>query len=317
MRGFLLHLLDKLQHWRGFQSTFGLGGSPVLGFVKLTHFRNVLLRTTLALSYHDQGMAPSMVEGVHFASPRAGHHVTPRHQLHSTIYRQTPNMHRVLIVEDDSAFRARFEAMLVSDPAFEIVASVGTGGEGLAMLDLRKPDILLVDLGLPDLSGIEVIRHANHTLPACECMVVTVFGDEEHVLASIEAGAAGYLLKDASEENFLSGIRELMSGGSPISPIIARRLLKRFHADPAPVSSAEAALAAEVTATSDVALSDREHEILVLASKGFNYPEMGKLMGISPHTVTSHVKKIYRKLAVHSRGEAVFEANRMGLIHTL
>ena len=223
-------------------------------------------------------------------------------------------MPRVLIVEDDPAFRARYQAMLGSDASFDVVASVGTGGEGLAMLDLRKPDILLVDLGLPDVSGIEVIRHANQTLPKCECMVVTVFGDEEHVLASIEAGAAGYLLKDASEESFLSGIRELMNGGSPISPIIARRLLKRFHAVP---SASTPPFDAAAEAASEVALSDREREILVLASKGFNYPEMGKLMGISPHTVTSHVKKIYRKLAVHSRGEAVFEANRMGLIRTL
>lgn len=221
-------------------------------------------------------------------------------------------MARVLIVEDDAAFRARYAEILSHDPDFDVVASVGSGGEGLAMLDLRKPDVLLVDLGLPDVSGIEVIRHATQTLPKCECMVVTVFGDEEHVLASIEAGAAGYLLKDASEESFLAGIRELISGGSPISPIIARRLLKRFQPEMAsgasPVSGASAA---------DVALSEREKEILLLASKGFNYPEMGKLMGISPHTVTSHVKKIYRKLAVHSRGEAVFEANRMGLIRTL
>ena len=182
------------------------------------------------------------------------------------------------------------------------------------MLDLRKPDVLLVDLGLPDVSGIEVIRHASQTLPTCECMVVTVFGDEEHVLASIEAGAAGYLLKDASEESFLSGIRELINGGSPISPIIARRLLKRFQTQAVPATSAVENVGDE---TSSVALSDREREILHLASKGFNYPEMGKLMSISPHTVTSHVKKIYRKLAVHSRGEAVFEANRMGLIRTL
>jgi DNA-binding NarL/FixJ family response regulator len=225
-------------------------------------------------------------------------------------------MPRVLIVEDDAAFRDRYGAILGKDPAFEVVASVGTAGEGLAMLELRKPDILLVDLGLPDFSGIEVIRTANRTLPHCECMVVTVFGDEEHVLASIEAGAAGYLLKDASEESFLSGIRELIAGGSPISPIIARRLLKRFQ----PEQTAAAAAATNDggdNANADVALSDREREILLLASKGYNYPEMGKLMGISPHTVTSHVKKIYRKLAVHSRGEAVFEANRMGLIRTL
>jgi len=221
-------------------------------------------------------------------------------------------MARVLIVEDDAAFRSRYAQMLSHDPEFEVVASVGSGGEGLAMLDLRKPDVLLVDLGLPDISGIEVIRHASQTLPKCECMVVTVFGDEEHVLASIEAGAAGYLLKDASEENFLAGIRELINGGSPISPIIARRLLKRFQAE----SSNGPAETVDGNA-SGVALSEREKEILLLASKGFNYPEMGKLMGISPHTVTSHVKKIYRKLAVHSRGEAVFEANRMGLIRTL
>ncbi len=225
-------------------------------------------------------------------------------------------MPTVLIVEDDAAFRDRYLATLANDADFNVVASVGTAADGLAMLDLKKPDILLVDLGLPDQSGIEVIRHANKTLPSCECMVVTVFGDEEHVLASIEAGASGYLLKDASEDSFLSGIRELMAGGSPISPIIARRLLKRFHADasmaePTPPSSDI------VPVDSDVTLSEREREILHLASKGYNYPEMGKLMGISPHTVTSHVKKIYRKLAVHSRGEAVFEANRMGLIRTL
>lgn len=224
----------------------------------------------------------------------------------------TRNVARVLIVEDDAAFRNRYAQMLSHDAEFEVVASVGTGGEGLAMLDLRKPDVLLVDLGLPDISGIEVIRHASQTLPKCECMVVTVFGDEEHVLASIEAGAAGYLLKDASEENFLAGIRELINGGSPISPIIARRLLKRFQAE----SGVEPVEAIDGN-SAGVALSEREKEILLLASKGFNYPEMGKLMGISPHTVTSHVKKIYRKLAVHSRGEAVFEANRMGLIRTL
>ena len=224
-------------------------------------------------------------------------------------------MTRVQIVEDDVAFRERYAAILAKDSSFEVVASVGTGGEGMALLELRKPDVLLIDLGLPDISGIEVIRHATQILPNCECMVVTVFGDEEHVLASIEAGAAGYLLKDASEESFLSGIRELINGGSPISPIIARRLLRRFQSEPG--ASPPLAAAADEHADSNVSLSDREREILLLASKGFNYPEMGKLMGISPHTVTSHVKKIYRKLAVHSRGEAVFEANRMGLIRTL
>ena len=175
-------------------------------------------------------------------------------------------MTRVLIVEDDAAFRDRYAAILAQDPAFEVVASVGTGGEGMAMLDLRKPDVLLVDLGLPDISGMSVIQHATKTLPKCECMVVTVFGDEEHVLASIEAGAAGYLLKDASEENFLEGIRELIAGGSPISPIIARRLLKRFQADapsPAPTAAiAPGSMIKIAEGDSDIALSSREREIL-------------------------------------------------------
>lgn len=253
-------------------------------------------------------------------APERFHALPPLDEIDARC-RESACMTRVLIVEDDAAFRSRYAQMLALDPSFEVVASVGTAGEGLAMLDLRNPDVLLVDLGLPDLSGIEVIRHANQSHPTCECMVVTVFGDEEHVLASIEAGAAGYLLKDASEENFLAGIRELIAGGSPISPIIARRLLRRFQAEPslasASMGGAQATGAANAEMASDVALSEREREILLLASKGFNYPEMGKLMGISPHTVTSHVKKIYRKLAVHSRGEAVFEANRMGLIRTL
>jgi len=219
-------------------------------------------------------------------------------------------MSRVLIVEDDPSFRNRYLAILAHDPSFEVVGSVDTAKDAMAKLESTRPDILLVDLGLPDLSGIEVIRRATALLPDCESMVVTVFGDEEHVLASIEAGASGYLLKDASEDSFLSGIRELIAGGSPISPIIARRLLRRFQ--PAPTSPAT-----QLSTETDVALSEREREILLLASKGYNYPEMGKLMGISPHTVTSHVKKIYRKLAVHSRGEAVFEAQRMGLIRPL
>jgi DNA-binding NarL/FixJ family response regulator len=223
-------------------------------------------------------------------------------------------MTRVLIVEDDPKMRDRYAQMLGADASFDVVASVGTAAEGMAMADLRRPDVLLIDLGLPDMSGIEVIRHTVQNHPKCECMVVTVFGDEEHVLASIEAGAAGYLLKDASAEAFLDGIRELINGGSPISPIIARRLLKRFQGE----STTESMVTTPAGNTEpDIALSTREREILLLASKGFNYPEMGKLMGISPHTVTSHVKKIYRKLAVHSRGEAVFEANRMGLIRTL
>lgn len=211
-------------------------------------------------------------------------------------------MTSVLIVEDDAAFRQRYVDILAGDASYRVCAAVGTAAEGIAALQRDTPEVLLVDLGLPDQSGIEVIRFAAHNVPGCESMVVTVFGDEVHVLASIEAGATGYLLKDASADQFLAGIRELVSGGSPISPVIARGLLRRFKPDPA------------LPAPEESGLSERELEILKLVAKGFNFGEIGKLVGISPHTVTSHVKKIYRKLAVHSRGEAVYEAQKMGLL---
>lgn len=212
-------------------------------------------------------------------------------------------MRKVLIVEDDAAFRSRFTEIIRGDPEFLVTAAVGSAAEGIEAINRAAPDVLLVDLGLPDRSGIDVIRHAAKVAPDCESMVVTVFGDEAHVLASIEAGATGYLLKDASADLFLDSIHELVAGGSPISPVIARGLLRRFMPNP-------------VVANNESNLSEREREILKLVAKGFNFGEIGGILGISPHTVTSHIKKIYRKMAVHSRGEAVYEAQRMGLLDT-
>jgi DNA-binding NarL/FixJ family response regulator len=136
-------------------------------------------------------------------------------------------------------------------------------------------------------------------------MVVSVFGDEAHVLASIAAGATGYILKDSLPEELVDIIKQLRAGGSPISPIIARQLLKKLR----PPGSES-----YPSARDHPGLSARESEILSLIAKGFSFTEIAKLLEISPHTVTAYVKKIYQKLAVHSRGEAVYEAGRMGLI---
>jgi DNA-binding NarL/FixJ family response regulator len=125
------------------------------------------------------------------------------------------------------------------------------------------------------------------------------------VLASIEAGATGYILKDSMPEEFVGFIRQLRAGGSPISPVIARQLLKRFKPP---------ALAPQSGQAEEAALSARESEVLCFIAKGFSFGEIARLLGVSPHTVTTHVKKIYQKLAVHSRGEAVYEASRMGLV---
>jgi DNA-binding NarL/FixJ family response regulator len=215
----------------------------------------------------------------------------------------------VLIVEDEPEFMRRFSDAVTGDPDLRLLAAVSTGRAGLAMLDAQPPDVMLVDLGLPDVSGVALIQHAARHHPACDVLVVTMFGDDQHVLSSIEAGPTRYLLKDAEGVRIAAAIHELRAGGSPISPSIARRVLARFRIAPLPQPQHEPAAKAEGSP-----LSARETEILRLVAKGFGFDTVGELLGISPHTVVTHVKKIYRKLAVHSRGEAVYEAGQMGLL---
>ena len=214
-------------------------------------------------------------------------------------------MLRVMIVEDDPVFLNRFCNVVASEPEFELFAAVRNGAAALDSLARGAPDVLLIDLGLPDISGIEIIRETVQRYPDTDIMVVSVFGDEEHVLASIAAGATGYILKDSLPEELVDLIKQLRAGGSPISPIIARQLLKKLR----PASSVS-----QPTGRDHPGLSARESEVLSLIAKGFSFTEIAKLVEISPHTVTAYVKKIYQKLAVHSRGEAVYEASRMGLL---
>lgn len=211
----------------------------------------------------------------------------------------------VMVVEDDPAFLTRFCGIVACDPHLALFAAVGDVASARQALSKAAPDVLLTDLGLPDGSGIALIRETARRYPATDIMVITVFNDEDHVLASIEAGATGYILKDSMPEEFVGLIRELRAGGSPISPVIARQLLRRFKpAAPVP----------EGGPTEEVGLSARESEVLSYIAKGFSFAEIARLLGLSPHTVTTHVKKIYQKLAVHSRGEAVYEAVKMGLV---
>lgn len=208
----------------------------------------------------------------------------------------------ILIVEDDPNFRARFAEFVESCMDFELLAAVGTCAEAHACLAKGKPDVLLCDLGLPDGDGADIVRAACRAFPELDAMVVTVFGDEAHVMRSLEAGATGYLLKDSLPEDFVATIKLLRAGGSPINPIIARRLLQRFSnvSRSAPPDT--------------IALSERERDVLQLVAKGYRALEIGALLKISHHTVASHIKKIYSKLAVSSRGEAVYEASRRRLI---
>jgi DNA-binding NarL/FixJ family response regulator len=217
----------------------------------------------------------------------------------------------VLIVEDEPEFLRRFTNAVLRDPDMALAGTAGTGRAAIAMLEAQPPDVILLDLGLPDMSGVEVIRHAMRRSCPCDVLVVSMFDDDQRVVDSIEAGAAGYLLKDALPECIVSSIRDLRGGGSPISPGIARRILARFRLALAPARAAFAPARPPAAASP---LTERETELLRLTAKGLSFDTISELMGISPHTVVAHVRKIYRKLAVHSRGEAVYEATQLGLL---
>jgi len=214
----------------------------------------------------------------------------------------------VALVEDDRATRERLAASVRAQESLRLVAEYQTGAEALAGLASRPPDVLLVDLGLPDMSGLELIRFAAARYPQCDILVISIFGDEANVLAAFESGARGYLLKGSLQHDIAFDIREIRNGGSPLSPVIARQMLKRLRI-PQRDASAPTAGADEETM-----LTAREGEILNAISRGFSYAETAQMLGVSVGTVHSFLKRIYRKLAVHSKTEAVFEANRLGLI---
>jgi len=226
---------------------------------------------------------------------------------------RTNTIVRVMIVEDDRDTLERFVAAISRDARTKVVATASTGRDAIARQTAISPDVLLVDLGLPDIHGTEVIRHAARNLPECDVMVITVFEDEDNVIASIEAGATGYVLKDCSEANLVARILELRAGGSPMSPGIARTVLDRMRAKvdaSAPSSGRQPGHGEETPA----ALTPREAGVLRLLSRGYTYVEISGQLGISLHTVTSHIKNSYRKLAVHSGAAAVTRAAELGLL---
>ena len=209
--------------------------------------------------------------------------------------------HTVLVVDDDVPTRRRIAVALEGRESLEVVGEAGDLAEGKALLVSQAPDIMLVDLGLPDGSGTELIAAARAVGVDTQSMVITVFGDEKSVIGAIEAGARGYLLKDAPPEQIAEAVLQLAAGGSPISPSIARHLLRRFQSPETPTEAAPS-------------LSAREREVLSLVVKGLTYQEIGHVLGIAATTVTTHVRRIYRKLEVRSRGEAVYEALSQGIV---
>lgn len=207
---------------------------------------------------------------------------------------------RILLLEDDTPLRERFTRILQDWQGGRLIAACATLNEALDILQRQEIDLLMTDLNLPDGHGIEAIRLLRSRHPDADAMVISVLADDETVLQAIEAGAVGYLLKDADSLELVESIEELRAGGSPISSSIARILVRRMTV-PAPSNPGPP-------------LTPRETEILKGIAKGFTYVELAEWLSISRHTVPVHIKNIYRKLAANNRSEAVYEAQKRGLI---
>lgn len=219
----------------------------------------------------------------------------------------------VVLVEDNPLHVQRYEENLARDPSLVLAGVFATAAAACAAVGSLAPDVALVDLGLPDGSGFDVIRHIRRASPHTSIMVVSVFGGERNLFEAIEAGATGYLLKDSLADDFNASIHALQAGESPISPALARLLLQRLR-PAAPAAGAPAVAEAPAAAVEPSPLSVRETAILEEIARGRSLNEIGETLHISPLTVKSHVRNIYGKLEARSRQHAVYLAQQRGIL---
>lgn len=204
-------------------------------------------------------------------------------------------MKTVVIVEDNAGLRASLIDLLEGSADFRVVMGAGSAEELLAAAP-EAPEVALVDLGLPGMSGIELIARLVRDYPGIACVAHTVFEEPELVFGCLRAGAAGYLLKGCTQSQLLESLRSLEEGGAPLTPRIARLLLSEFRDE------------------TRGPLSDRELEVLKHLARGLSYKEIAALLVVSSHTVHTHVKHIYEKLQARGRREAVAKARRRGWV---
>ena len=207
------------------------------------------------------------------------------------------------IVEDDDRVRGMLDGLLRQVGDHKVAFAVGSAEQALERMEADAVDLVVVDLGLPAMGGIEFIHRVSVKWPAVQCLVLTVFADEQSLFDALRAGALGYLTKDTPPDGIVEAIEELRDGGSPMSPGIARRVVRAFTQPPP-----EAAIGA------DGGLTPREREILTALAQGYTYQNVAACLSLSSHTVHSHIRNIYRKLQVNSRSEAVYEALRRRLL---
>lgn len=198
----------------------------------------------------------------------------------------------VAIVEDNAGLRRSFEKMLQDVPGVKCLGAFADGEQAVDALPGLRPDVVLMDINLPGMSGVQCVARLAQDMPGMQIIMVTVYDDAEAIFDSLEAGAGGYLLKPIRSADLITAIREIHAGGAPMSASIARRVVQAFKAPSAPRNE-------------EVPLAPREHEILDLLAKGLLQKEIAEQLGISYWTVQTHVARIYEKLHVHSRAQAV------------
>lgn len=207
----------------------------------------------------------------------------------------------VAIIEDQPDIREGLRVLIGGTPGYRVAGSFRSMEEALTNIGNGLPDVVLVDIGLPGMSGIEGIRRLKEQYPKLQAMMLTVYGDDERIFEAMCAGACGYLLKKTPPARLLESIREVVSGGAPMSPEVARRVVQLFQKFHPPESA-------------DYRLSPTELRLLKLLAEGHHYKTAATEMQISVNTVSYHMRSIYLKLQVHSKSEAVAKALRDRLI---
>lgn len=202
---------------------------------------------------------------------------------------------RVAIVEDDARWRSTLELLLRETEGLDCVGCYPSGEVAVVELPVRRPQVVLMDINLPGMSGVECTRQLREILPDTQIVMLTVYDDSERIFHALQMGAHGYLLKRASADEILQAIQDVHRGGAPMSTYIARMVVQSFQRQ-AP------------SARQDEVLSKRESEVLAYVARGYSDKEVADALGLSPATIRSYLKTIYGKLHVHSRTQAIIKA---------
>ena len=212
-------------------------------------------------------------------------------------------MKNILLLEDLPEIRVWMRKLILQVFPEAQVSESARVHDAISLVTAVKFDLALVDLGLPDGSGVDVVTKLRDVQPDAQSVVVTIHDDDEHLFPALQAGAFGYILKEQPRELITEQLQRISQGEPPLSPSIARRVMAHFSAKAKP----------QANAIPHVSLTDRESEVLLRVAKGYTLPEIGVQLGLSRHTIADYVKQIYRKLNVSSRAEAALEAQRLGL----